>query len=452
MLLRFTVENLCCFAEETVFSMVADKDDQHPAHEISLREGYKLKALRTAALYGANAHGKTKLVEAMSLVQKLVTKGRKPGQSIPVAPFRLDAGKRSLPSRFEFVIFHEGVEYTYGFVANSKRILEEWLFAKPKSQEVRYFERVTDDQGNTKVEFGPLLKRKEAGEAQFLEFVARGTRENQLFLTEAVERNVKSVKPVYEWFDGVLKLVPTNQPMQSIELRACEESSFIEFMGRFLRSADTGINGIETEEEKLDYERHLPSFPGTLRKKLDGHLVEGHSAAFMSSEEGEPSLAIRPGKDGPVLARLKTQHQDKQGETVLFNVEEESSGTQRIMQILPILADLKAGNGVYVIDELDRKLHPLLSRLFVEAFLEMSKGQNCQLIFTTHETSLLNLDLLRRDEIWFVEKDRTGASHLYSLASLKVRPDLKIERGYLQGRFGAIPFIGDTRDLGWSAN
>jgi AAA15 family ATPase/GTPase len=94
----------------------------------------------------------------------------------------------------------------------------------------------------------------------------------------------------------------------------------------------------------------------------------------------------------------------------------------------------------------------LLSRLFIETFLEMSKGQNCQLIFTTHETSLLNLDLLRRDEIWFVEKDRTGASHLYSLASLKVRPDLKIERGYLQGRFGAIPFIGDTRALGWPAH
>lgn len=451
MLLRFTVENLCCFAEETVFSMVADKDEQHPAHEISLREGYKHKALRTAALYGANAHGKTKLVEAMGLAQRLITKGRKPGQSIPVAPFRLDAEKRSQPSRFEFVIFHEDVEYTYGFVANSQRILEEWLFARPKSSEVRYFERVTDDLGKTKVEFGPSLKRGEAGGAQFLEFVARGTRENQLFLTEAMERNVEAIKPVYEWFDDALTLVPTNRPMQPIELRACEESSFIDFMGSFLRLADTGINGIETEEEKLDFERHLPGLPDVIRKKLEDDFVEGHSATFMSAEGVESSLSIRPGEDGPVLARLKTQHQDKQGETVLFKVEEESSGTQRVMQILPILADLKAGNGVYVIDELDRKLHPLLSRLFVEAFLEMGKGQNCQLIFTTHETSLLNLDLLRRDEIWFVEKDRAGASHLYSLASLKVRPDLKIERGYLQGRFGGIPFIGDIHALGWSS-
>ncbi|MDD5035209.1 MAG: ATP/GTP-binding protein [Methylococcaceae bacterium] len=452
MLLQFTVENLCCFAEETVFSMVADKDDQHPTHEVSLREGYKHKALRTAALYGANAHGKTKLVEAMALAQRLITKGCKPGQSIPVAPFRLDAEKRNQPSRLEFVIFHEGVEYTYGFVANSQRIMEEWLFARPKSQEVRYFERVTDEQGNTKVEFGPSLKRKEAGETQFLEFVARGTRENQLFLTEAVERNVKSVKPVYEWFDDVLTLVPTNLPMQPIELRACEESDFIDFMGDFLRLADTGISGIVTEEEKLDFERHLPGAPDAFRKKLENHLTKGRSVAVMAIAEGASSLSVRPGKDGPVLARLKTQHQDKQGEPVLFKVEEESSGTQRVMQILPILADLKAGNGVYVIDELDRKLHPLLSRLFVETFLERGKGQNCQLIFTTHETSLLNLDLLRRDEIWFVEKDQVGASHLYSLASLKIRPDLKIERGYLQGRFGAIPFIGDTRALGWPSS
>jgi len=448
MLLRFTVENLCCFAEETVFSMVADKDDQHPTHEIALRDGYKHKVLRTAAFYGANAHGKTKLVEAMSLVKKLVTKGRKPGQSIPISPFRLDSEKRSQPTRFEFVIFHEGIEYTYGFMADSKRILEEWLFAKPKSSEVRYFERVTDVQGNTKIEFGPSFKRKE--EAQFLEFVSRGTRENQLFLTEATERNVKSITPVYEWFDDILTIVPTNLPLQPIELRACEERNFIDFMGVFLRLADTGINSIITEEEKLDYERHLPSTSDSFRNELENDLADGCSIILTATDERSPSLTIRPGKDGPELARIKTLHKDKQGEEVLFNIEEESSGTQRVMQILPILADLKAGKGVYVIDELDRKLHPLLSRLFLETFLEIGKGQKSQLIFTTHETSLLNLDLLRRDEIWFVEKDQAGASHMYSLASLKIRPDLKIERGYLQGRFGAIPFIGDIHSLGWS--
>lgn len=449
MLLRFTVENLYCFAEETVFSMVADKDDKHPDHELRLREDYKHRALRTTALYGANAHGKTKLVEAMELAQRLITKGRKPGQSIPMVPFRLDETKRSQPSRCEFVIFHENVEYTYGFVANSKRILEEWLFARPKSRDNRYFERITDDKGITKVEFGATLTRnKDADERKFLEFVARGTRENQLFLTEAVERNVEELKPIYQWFTNVLTIVPANRPMQPIEFRACEESGFIEFMGTFLRLADTGIDGILAEEEKLDYERHFPGSSESFRKSLEDDLAKGSAVAFVQ-EEGA-SMTVRPGKEGPVLVRLKTHHKDSTGKAVPFHLEEESSGTQRIMQILPILADLEARTGVYVIDELDRKLHPLLSRLFVQTFLEIGKGHNSQLVFTTHETSLLNLDLLRRDEIWFVEKSQSGASHLYSLASLNVRPDLKIERGYLQGRFGAIPFIGDTHALGWS--
>jgi hypothetical protein len=213
--------------------------------------------------------------------------------------------------------------------------------------------------------------------------------------------------------------------------------------------ADTGISGIVVEEEVLDFDRHLPKVSDTFRKKIEEDLADGHSFGFASGDERGSSVAIRPGKDGPLLTRLKTQHLSEEGKPVPFDIEEESSGTQRVMQILPILADAKAGNRVYVIDELDRKLHPLLSRLFVEAFLEMGKAQNSQLIFTTHETSLLNLDLLRRDEIWFVEKDRAGASHLYSLASLNVRPDIKPERGYLQGRFGAIPFIGGIQSLGW---
>jgi AAA15 family ATPase/GTPase len=140
--------------------------------------------------------------------------------------------------------------------------------------------------------------------------------------------------------------------------------------------------------------------------------------------------------------RLKTVHKGKDGLHVSFDFEEESAGTRRLMDILPILADVRSGEKVYVIDELDRKLHPLLSRLFVESYLEQCcDSLRGQLIFTTHDTHLLDLDLLRRDEIWFLQKDNEGGSNLYSLADLKVRPDLKIEKGYLNGRFGGIPFI-----------
>ena len=246
----------------------------------------------------------------------------------------------------------------------------------------------------------------------------------------------------------ILTVVSTDTEIQPIALRAIE-ANFVEFMSCFLRLADTGIDSIITEEENLDYERFFPDTNDAVRNDVENDLAKGMAIGILNSDG--LAMAIRPSENGHMLVRLKTLHRDKHGVCVPFDIEEESAGTQRVMQILPILADLKASKGVFIIDELDRKLHPLLSRLFIETYLEMGKGQNCQLIFTTHETSLLNLDLLRRDEIWFVEKDRKGASQVYSLADFDFKPnsDVKLELGYLHGRFGGIPFIGDIRSLGW---
>ena len=149
--------------------------------------------------------------------------------------------------------------------------------------------------------------------------------------------------------------------------------------------------------------------------------------------------------------QLKTKHRHEAGQLVDFAIDEESDGTQRLINLIPALFILKKNpENVIFLDELDRRLHPLLSRQFLEFSLHCKTQESRnQLIFTTHDTNLLDLDLLRRDEIWFVEKNSKGASHLYSLAEFKIKPDLKIEKGYLNGRFGAIPFFGDIRSLGW---
>ena len=455
MLLRFTVENLFCFADETVFSMVASKDEEHSEHKCNLRDSYEHEALCAAALYGANAHGKTKLVEAVSFARNLILEGRRPGQSIPVSTFRLDAEKLRQPSYCEFVIFHLGVEYTYGFLVNNTRIEEEWLFARPDGEEVRYFERVTDNKGNTHIEFGGILNNLESEDNKFIEYVARGTRDNQLFLTEAVDRNIEALRPIYSWFLNTLIIVPTNREMESLVIRAYEDSDFSNFVSSFLKLANTGIDTISIEEKSLNFDKlsiskksKYTSSSDEFIKEFEKDIADG-LVSQIESEGRKLSEAVQPSMNGEMLLRLKTVRNDNHGKSVLFDIDEESSGTQRIMQILPVLADMRETSKVYVVDELDRMLHPLLSRLFLETFLKFNKNNKNQLIFTTHETSLLNLDLLRRDEIWFVEKDQSGSSHLYSLASLKVRPDLKIERGYLQGRFGAIPFVGDIRTLGW---
>lgn len=397
MLLRFVVENLFCFAGETLFSMVATKDDAHSNHKVKTG---RVDALRISALYGANAHGKTRLIRAMALAKRFITEGFKPGQSIPVKPFLLDSHCRQKPSRFEFTFMVQGIEYTYGFVCDTKRFHEEWLFSRPNKREVMLFKRGTNVEGVSEFDIGRTLARGRAEDSSFLGFLVKGVRANELFLTHAVANNFAVFKPVFGWFyDQLVILLDGGFPEHFPEL--IHEKDFRGFVGRFLQIADTGIVRIKAE------------------RKVSGETE--------------------------IVAGYNTSN----GEFSFFPMQEESSGMTRLLELLPILYQSNTEVKVYVLDELDRALHPSLSRLFLETFLNSSPDNKNQLVFTTHESNLLDLELLCRDEIWFAEKDSDGKSHLYPLSSMKIRPDVNIKRGYLHGRFGAIPFIGNTAALGW---
>jgi hypothetical protein len=447
MLLQFIVKNFMCFAEETIFSMVASTElEQHRSHLIQLNPETDL--LRTSALYGANAHGKTKLVEAIGFAKQFIVNGTQRTKPIPVEPFRLDKTLRTQPSHFEFIIFYQKIRYHYGFIINHQRVLEEWLFVTPKIREVRYFERVTSEMGQVTIEFGHSLARNNSKQRQFLEFVAQGTRPNQLFLTEALERNVEKLKPLYEWFEEVLEVVPATPRYLPLEIRSNKDKPFITFLSDFLKQADTGIQGIKTIEEEFNYEKHFPGLSEQIRLEIENDIRLGATIIMVSEGTSYTLCANKLGE--PVLIRLETQHQGHDGSVISFDFAKESAGTQRLTHLSPILVDLLISEKVYIIDELDRSLHALLPKLFVETYLNsVSKKHRSQLIFTTHDTHLLDLNLLRQDEIWFLEKNEYGASHLYSLVNLKMSPDLNIQKGYLQGRFGGIPFLGNIEQLGW---
>ncbi|QVL47883.1 MAG: ATP/GTP-binding protein [Thiocapsa sp.] len=441
MLLQFAVENYACFAEEALFSMVASAGPEHPRHLVQSQTGRRPRILRLAALYGANAHGKTKLIEALRFAQSLVILGTKSGRRIPTQPYRLDRQSREKPSRFDFLIDYEGVEYSYGFAVDAVRVHEEWLFVRETAREARYFERVTDADNKVTVEMGPKFAGSDKKRRQFLEFVAQGTRPNQLFLTEAVDRNVEVLKPLFRWFKSVLTVVSAEEAPQPLAVRINREEDFVEFMADFLRNAGTGIDGLSSEEEPLDFERHFPGVPAGLREDIETELLQG-AIYSLPGPDGQSLTIYCDDQARPTVARLKTRHIGRDAIEANFDFEDESSGTQRLMEILPILADAASGERVYVVDELDRKLHPLLSRLFVSSFIDRcADEQRTQLVFTTHDTHLMDLEVLRRDEIWFFEKDRYGSSRLYSMNALKVRPDLKLEKSYLNGRFGGVPLI-----------
>ena len=445
MLLQFAVENFKSFKSEAVLNLIPAKSRIHPDHVLTGNtKGKPVKAVPLAVLYGANASGKSVLIQAIAFAQSLITNGTRGDDPLGITPFKLDKETLSKPSRFEFVLKHEGVLYTYGFVASAKQVHEEWLFAVNESHEKRVFERVTKE-GKAVVEAGDLLTPTKE-EKQRIQFVAEGTRPNQLFLTEANERNVEPLKALMNWFRFNLRVVFPEAKYLRLVSRVDTDDRFSRFLAEFLQAADTGIQGIAATRDSASAEQLLERMSDEERSRF---LEEPESFQVWN---GDQFVRFeRGGKKSLVLLSLKTRHETIYGDPVNFDVTDESDGTRRLMHLAPALFDSQSGEDVYVIDELDRSLHPLLCRLYVEAFLRsVTEGKSRgQMVVSTHETSLLDLDLLRRDEIWFVEKDKEGGSHLTSLAEFKsqVRADLKIAKGYLNGRFGAIPFLGDVRRL-----
>lgn len=449
MLLQFSVSNYLSFADENeiVLSMVPAKSKTMRDHIMSDALGKKISVLPLAVIYGANASGKTNLVNAIDFARNIVLRGVPMDQSTGVKPFLLNTETEHAPSRFEFVFKHLGVVYTYGFVLSSSHIHEEWLFAHYTNQESKVFERLTVE-NRTKLEAGARLI-SDAGGAQYLDFVAKGTRPNQLFLTEANEKNISLLKPVMSWFRDHLAIIRPDSEYFSLASRVMKDKDFITYLSEFLRVADTGIGDIRCNKEVFDPEKHLHGIP---KKIIDRMLEEMKSrkAGEIVVQSSASTITISLDKNGePACLRLKMEHRKQGGESVYFDTKDESDGTRRLMNLAPLLLDVWERNRVFIIDELDRSLHTLLSRLFIQSVLAgvAKKKAQGQFIMTTHDTNLLDRSLLRSDEIWFMEKDPAGASHLTSLAEYKLSEGLNIEKGYLNGRFGAIPFVGDLQRL-----
>ncbi|MBN1671087.1 MAG: ATP/GTP-binding protein [Kiritimatiellae bacterium] len=448
MLLQFAVENFRSFSSEVVLSMLPAKSrrQDHKAHVLQDEKGRRVKALPMAALYGANASGKSNLVEAISFAKQMIVSGTKGEAPIRVVPFRLARATRTTPSRFEFVLKHDGVLYTYGFKVSNSRVEEEWLFGVLNKKEVRLFERV-NGQDKATVELGNQLAPT-ASEKRVLDVVARTTRPNQLFLTEANERNVEKLKPLMRWFRDNLQIVTPTARYRFLELRAHTDKEFLDSLGQFLQQADTGIAAVTPSAESVDLDKHFPGIASEIQTQLADLGKEDETAVFVQMGNQFFTIARDTAAgQGPALLSLRMRHRTAEGETVDFDSGDESDGTCRLMHFIPALLDLEQNDHVYVIDELDRSMHPLLCKLLVETFLQgVIRGRsNGQLIVTTHQTSLLDLDLLRRDEIWFIEKDQGGSSRLTSLAEYKIRGDLRVDNGYLNGRFGGIPVAEHLR-------
>lgn len=448
MLIRFSVENFLSFRDEVELSMVPGKSRKHSEHIISNGKRGSTSVLRTAVIYGANASGKSNLIKAIYFARRLIVKGTRPRRIIHLKPFRFDPIYVNRPTKFQFEFKTHGRTYLYGFTLDTQRIHEEWLYEIATSEKL-LFERKTDSQHKTQVSTSNI-KFESSKDAKFMDFTAMGTRPNQLFLTETIERDMHYFEDVFNWFDRVLTVIfPDTHRSGKLEVDFMTNEDFQQAFQSFLQLFDTGISGIELAEFDLETEANIPSELRSQVMEVFENSDEPMHAFIQSPNRGR-YLLIKNENNEIGSFKFLTAHKVRgQEQPELLEIGEESDGTQRLFDIVPALMDLLSGERVYVIDELDRSLHPHLSHKIIELFLSNKPQHLSQLIVTTHESSLLDLNLLRRDEIWFVEKDKEGASTVYSLEEFAPRYDKDIQKGYLLGRFGGIPFIKNVENLGW---
>jgi AAA15 family ATPase/GTPase len=391
---------------ESLNTFVPDQDDGVP------------RLLRSAVLYGSNASGKSTLIQALRFVKDQVLNSQKEsqaGDAIDVVPFRLTSASRGADSEFEVTFVEQGIRYEYGFCCNRERFTEEWLIAYPLGRPQKWFHRVFDAKAGKDVykfstSFLGGKRRHDLWEEQ--------TRPNALFFSTVIQLNNEQLKPAFDWFKLRLRVVDSVRGFSpSYTLQRCGKDDDRQRVIALMNSADLSIADIQVKETL--FEESLPKdIPTSIRDE------------FLKDMAGKKFLEPR------------YFHKDvNTTEIVEFDASEESDGTRALFALAGPWLDVIENERVLVVDELDTSLHPLLVQHLVKRLHH--EGTKAQLIFTTHDTTLLSQKLLRRDQVWFMEKDNKSATRLYPLSDFSPRDNEAIERGYLNGRYGGIPFLKD---------
>lgn len=421
MLIEFRIKNFRSYRDEQIFSMVASTDEKLRENTFQSTSINSLSLNRSAVVYGANASGKSNLVFAFAFVRSFVQRSTEilPAETPYLQPFLFNSENRLFPAEFEISFIQEGIRFQYGFSVHEDRIHEEWLIAYPKGKPQTWFERTSPENNDKEHDwyFGPGLRGQKSRLSEL-------TRSNSLFITVAAQFGHKQLTNVYKWLVEELNVVgsyiPTNESIRhtidSIKLFPVLENQIKDL----LQFADFGVTNFTFDEPEIR----------------------------VRDEFGFLSPALKSIGAAPLRIRLQHELENEKNGDFWLDISQESQGTREFFgRIGAILVVLHRGS-LLVIDELDTSLHPLLMREIIALFHNpKTNPNNAQLIFNTHDVTLLDLTLFRRDQIWFTEKDRAGATTLYSLLEYKPRNDEAILKGYMAGRYGAVPFIDLDMEL-----
>lgn len=423
MLLEFTAKNFLSIKDEITLSMIASKDQSLEDNLVPYIDGKKSKnILKSIVIYGANASGKTNLLKALGFFVNFIRESHEmqQGRKIKRRAFKLDQKCKYEPSDFKITFIHNEVKYLYGFSVTSEEVITEFLYYYPNGRRSIIFERTNGDNYNFTIDIERQTELKNKFHSK-----------NKLFLATESLWEYEKAKIPFDWLSNNLQILIDHENLELYTSDTMDKDDSISLLvKKYIKFADLGIDDIKIKLEKANDILNLEAFkamPAEIKSELIDKL------------------------DDSDIVHVKTIHSIKNLDGTItteeFELSEESDGTIKFFGLLGPWIDCLRNGYTLVIDELDMRLHTLLVRKLIELFLDPDINKNnAQLIFTTHDTNLLDSDLLRRDQIWFTEKQvEDKSTDLYSLYDLNgIRKNISIQKAYLQGKFRAIPkFLGD---------
>lgn len=440
MLIRFAVENYNSFKDRQIFSMVAGKQTRHPEHCVTVN-GKRL--LRSSFFFGANASGKSNFVRALNFVRRMVLVGTKAIQYHD-RYFRIDSAWKEKPGVFQIDFLANQKVYSYGFAINylTHEILAEWFYRIDSSdKELCIFERQKGEKIKTDISFHRMANMR-------FQIYSEDVKDDELLLQLIGDKDLEETSGfsdflnAYSWFKKVEIVYPDSHARNQRDVLVNSPDN-TDSLANMLRFFDTGIQ--EIVKGKQPVEKAFSFLPDEIRKAVLDDIAQNISenlkkdASFQVQINNQYRFDIST-ENGEIMAeKLLLNHGNKLD---LFDVDDESDGTKRLFDLLPVYS-LGQNEKIIIIDELDRSLHSKLTEKYIELFYKFTRDKHSQLICTTHDINLMDLKLLRQDEIWFVEREEDHASRIYSLSDYKQRFDKNILNDYLLGRYGAIPCFND---------
>ena len=413
MLIEFSVANFRSIKDEVRLSLVAGPGKEHAASILTVGSRAEtavrpIRLLPSVAIYGANAAGKTNVIRGLKTMHDIVLGSAASGPAeLPVTPFRFDPACSDQPTTFEVMCIADGVRYQYGFRATRNEVTDEWLYAWPSGRLQVWFERRNREAtGEPSWKLGGKL----TGDRQVWK---RATRPQALFLSTAVSLNSTQLLPVFDWFRKRLHVAGVGGWSPGFSVNYAKNGG-ADVLG-FLAAADLAVTGLRIVEKEIPPDQLPEEMPAELKTLLaQGKAID-----------------------------IFLQHQPKEGQQAELDMDEESHGTQKMFALAGPWIDSLAEGNVIVFDELHDNLHPALVRFLVSRFHDPTANQHgAQLVFTTHDTSLLDRDLFRLDQIWLCERNDRLETSLFPLSDFQsLRSIVNLERAYLAGRFGALPYI-----------